>query len=161
MKPKFFLIYLLIVVAGGALIAFLNIEKDVELVATRDIAAFQALAPGDLRLQVDGGQYLPRNVDNGEVVESSEIRTFLSNAIPETEVPLGVPVERNVIDSPGMALGETIFLCPSDIRAEVRAVHCGDPGSPCLVVVTIAAADSEQIGAADENPSVRAGDKCE
>ena len=138
-------LYLILIVLGGLFIVAARDDPQVNLVAKQKLPANHLLRPGDLSLHTDGRQYITRPVERGEVIEFNEI---VSAPRPGAiKVPVSLLAERDRVDSGDIDIGKLFFVCPPKVKAEVRAVFCGNGGLACIAIVEVAETDAEKVTA--------------
>jgi hypothetical protein len=145
MKLHFLLVYFVLIVAGGVYIVFWRSGPQMKLVAARELPANHLLQPGDLSLYTDGRQYVTRQMDAGKLVDAGEIWNAPDLSPRKGVVPFSLSAERKQVISRVIDAGETLFVCPSKVQAEVRAVFCGDDAGSCIAIVDVANADAEKL----------------
>jgi hypothetical protein len=156
MKLHFISIYLCVIVAGGVLIAGLHGGAGLKLVALREVPANHLLQPGDLALSTTGKQYVTRHLAAGEVVDPGEISTTPELTARKGMAPFSLSVDSRQIVSRAVEAGQTLFVCPPKVRAEVRAIFCSGDAQSCMAVLHVADADVEKLkAAAGSNLSLR------
>ena len=69
-------------------------------------------------------------------------------------VPFSLSVDPRQIASRAVEAGQTLFVCPPKVRAEVRAIFCSGDAQSCMAVLHVPDADVEKLKAAS-NPSLR------
>jgi hypothetical protein len=150
MKLHIVLIYLCVIVAGGAFIADTHRGAPVKLVATRGLPANHLLQPGDLVLQTTNKQYTTKPVPKDSVVDSREIATAPDLMAKKGFTPFPLAVDPKEVISGAVDAGQTLFVCPVKVPAEVRGIFCSGDGTSCVVILHVADGDKERLSKAGQ-----------
>lgn len=135
-KVIFWCTYGAIVVLGTFYLIGLG-RPEFQLVAMNDMPAGHAVVPGDLSFQPERPIHLKHAVRQGDIVDTNSLTDHFEARVFDASVPFAIQVgaQENVWSA--MNANLTLHICPEDVEARLRSLHCAVSGRQCVAVLDV------------------------
>lgn len=129
--------------AYGAIVGFgasylIDLGKPAfQLVAMKEMPAGHAVVPGDLSFQPERPIHLKHAVREGDIVDTNSLTNHFEARVFDASVPFAIQVGAQANVWSAMNSYRTLRICPNDVEARLRSLHCAVSGRHCVAVLDV------------------------